>query len=382
MSLGILKNSRQKAKTSSDDKRVHSNTAGQAATKSPPKDDDGDKPLGTFSVTADALNVRSGPGKSFSAVGLLKKGATVEAVGQSDGWLKIYHKGEKAWISEKYAKHARGGGKTEDARKEFSSAQIADIKSWYKKQNYTKDFIGIFQAVVGTKPDCAVGPDTINAVAAWQKANKLEADGKFGLKSAEKAGLTVETNKSDSSGGGGGGGKTRGVPTKEQRELGGMAVKEAEFWQKKFNKEVPKRRVYYSSRDSVWREHDSTWAGNYSQEHRNSYYKTMHSETQSYYYDCSSFTYHSWKEATGIKIGSSSKSQNNTLSGECSVGNDNKNRIPGDILWRSGHVAIYIGNGRALDAGGGKYPHKLRKVTEKTDLSEFTKTFRPSALKK
>ena len=383
MSLGMLKNLRQKVKTSSDDKLGQSKTGAQTAAKSPPKDDAGDKPIGSFSVMADALNVRTGPGKSFGIAGVLKKGATVEAVGQSDGWLKIYHKGEKAWISEKYAKPAEGGGKTEGGGKEFSSAEIAEIKSWYKKQNYTKDFIGKFQAVVGTKPDRAVGPDTINAVAAWQKANKLEADGKFGKKSADKAGLTVEKNKSGGSGNGGGsgGGKTCGEPTKEQRELGEMAVKEAEVWQKKFNKEVPKRKVYYSSRDVAKVKHDSTWAGNYSQKDRGSYYKTMDSETQSYYYDCSSFTYHSWKEATGIKIGTYSGAQNETLGGKCSIGNDNKHRIPGDILWRSGHVAIYVGNGRALDAGGGKYPKKLRKITEKTDLSEFTKTFRPSGLK-
>lgn len=375
MSLGILKNLRQKVKTSSDAKLGQSKTGAQTAAKSPPKDDAGDKPIGSFSVMAEALNVRTGPGKSFGIAGVLKKGATVEAVGQSDGWLKIYHKGEKAWISEKYVKPAEGGGKTEGGGKEFSSAEIADIKSWYKKQNYTKDFIGKFQAVVGTKPDRAVGPDTINAVAAWQKANKLEADGKFGKKSADKAGLTVETNKSGSSGGGGSaGGKTCGEPTKEQRELGEKAVKTARAEMKRFNETCAERSVRYSGFTSK-KDNNSIYMGNYSQNDRDEYYYKMDDKTKSYYYDCSSFTYHSWKDATGISIGTYSGAQNATLRGKCSVDNDNKHRIPGDILWKDRHVAIYIGNGQSLDAGG-------TPVSDTKSIGWAKKTFRPSELKK
>ena len=47
-------------------------------------------------VTASALNVRSGPGTNYEAIGLLYRGETVSVVAISDGWAQITYKGQTA----------------------------------------------------------------------------------------------------------------------------------------------------------------------------------------------------------------------------------------------------------------------------------------------
>ncbi|MGL5695300.1 MAG: SH3 domain-containing protein, partial [Peptostreptococcaceae bacterium] len=59
----------------------------------------------TGTVTADALNVRSGAGTSYSKVGSLKKGAKVAILSTSKGWYKIEMSGSKTgWVSADYIK--------------------------------------------------------------------------------------------------------------------------------------------------------------------------------------------------------------------------------------------------------------------------------------
>lgn len=55
-------------------------------------------------ITADSLNVRSGPGKTYKSLGILKKGNTATVVATSGEWYKIdYNKGV-GYISRKYTK--------------------------------------------------------------------------------------------------------------------------------------------------------------------------------------------------------------------------------------------------------------------------------------
>lgn len=52
----------------------------------------------TFTVTADALNIRSGPGTSYNVVGVLTKGTLVESDAKSGDWFRI----GSGWISRNY----------------------------------------------------------------------------------------------------------------------------------------------------------------------------------------------------------------------------------------------------------------------------------------
>lgn len=50
-------------------------------------------------VAIDSLNVRSGPGLSYTVVDSLKRGEQVEVVSTSDDWLKVQYNGRTGWIA-------------------------------------------------------------------------------------------------------------------------------------------------------------------------------------------------------------------------------------------------------------------------------------------
>ncbi len=61
---------------------------------------------GKFFVTADSLNVRSGPGTSFSVLGTLKKNDEVEVLKFNENWGRIDFGGKDGWISASYLRSA------------------------------------------------------------------------------------------------------------------------------------------------------------------------------------------------------------------------------------------------------------------------------------
>lgn len=60
----------------------------------------------TVSITANSLNVRSGPGAKNKVIGTLKKGKTATVVGISGDWYKIEYEKGYGYISIKYTKDA------------------------------------------------------------------------------------------------------------------------------------------------------------------------------------------------------------------------------------------------------------------------------------
>ncbi|PFG64897.1 SH3 domain-containing protein [Thioclava sp. ES.031] len=61
-----------------------------------------------WSVTANALNVRSGPSTSNAAIDRVRKGDEVLVVAESSGWahVKIEGDGTEGWVSKKYLRPA------------------------------------------------------------------------------------------------------------------------------------------------------------------------------------------------------------------------------------------------------------------------------------
>ena len=53
-------------------------------------------------VNTDSLNVRSGPGTSFSKIGSLSKGSKVEVISENNEWSKINYNGKEAYVSSQY----------------------------------------------------------------------------------------------------------------------------------------------------------------------------------------------------------------------------------------------------------------------------------------
>ena len=60
--------------------------------------------LGTGTTTANALNVRTGPGTSYSVVKSLSKGTTVTLLEKSGSWYKIKAGSTTGWVAAEYLK--------------------------------------------------------------------------------------------------------------------------------------------------------------------------------------------------------------------------------------------------------------------------------------
>lgn len=84
-------------------------------------------------------------------------------------------------------------------------------------------------------------------------------------------------------------------------------------------------------------------------------------------FDCSGLTHWIYKEETGINIGYSTYEQEDVLQG---YEVNKKDIIPGDLIYTPGHVVLYIGDGKIINAynkyaypvGGVKYGKlKLKK---------------------
>ncbi|GGE67120.1 C40 family peptidase [Priestia taiwanensis] len=61
---------------------------------------------GAYTVTASALNVRSGPNTSHGVIGKTYKGQTVTVTGQENGWYKINYNGKTGYVSADYLQKA------------------------------------------------------------------------------------------------------------------------------------------------------------------------------------------------------------------------------------------------------------------------------------
>lgn len=59
---------------------------------------------GYISVTSSGVNIRSGAGGGYSALGVAEQGTLYALNGQSDGWYKTYYKNRLAYISANYCK--------------------------------------------------------------------------------------------------------------------------------------------------------------------------------------------------------------------------------------------------------------------------------------
>lgn len=74
--------------------------------------------LGTCTVTADYLYVRSGPGTKYAVVGGLGHGKTVQAVEKSGSWVKVKLSDSKSgWVYGSYVKFGTSGGTTTTTKK-------------------------------------------------------------------------------------------------------------------------------------------------------------------------------------------------------------------------------------------------------------------------
>lgn len=90
-------------------------------------------------------------------------------------------------------------------------------------------------------------------------------------------------------------------------------------------------------------------------------------------YDCSSFVYRLYKEYFGIQVPASTSGYGT----QNRIGEDGKVTLqPGDVLWRSGHVEMYIGNGQRVGAHSAKLDIKDQISIKGYKAGNFTYVYR------
>lgn len=150
----------------------------------------------TGTITADALNVRSGASTSYSKVTMVYKGQSVTILESSNGWHKIKtQSGQTGWVSAQYVSTSggsnNGGGSTEtpSTGKGTVTASALNIRSGPSTSN----------SVIGT----AYKGNTVDILSSsngWYKV-KL-SNGKTGWASSQYISTSGNNNNESNSGGG------------------------------------------------------------------------------------------------------------------------------------------------------------------------------------
>lgn len=291
----------------------------------------------SYTVTASALNVRKGAGTNYGILGQLSRNATVTALGESNGWLKISYKGNVGWISKQYTKAAGsgttsggGGGSQTQAKTGKVTCNCLNVRSG----------AGTGNSIIG-KLYSGESFSYTSESNGWLKISYKGGTGWISKGYTTVGGGTVS--------GGGGGGNVAG-----KQGIGAAIANTARSLMSKYVSEG--------------------WT--YSQNYRLS----------NGHYDCSSFAYRCCSAAGVSGLNTNSVGQAKVLynaGAEVSLSNVQA----GDLIffhnnWNSGerwrginHVAVAVGGGKRIDAGG-------TPVKEK-DLSGNVKMVgRPAALVK
>ncbi len=126
-------------------------------------------------VTANTLNLRTGPGTSYSRIASLHKGDKLEVTGETNGWYKVEVNKKSGYVSKDYvsvAKSNNGGGLL---RRGSKGAQVKQLQGNLIYLGYLND-----------KADGVFGSKTEAAVRRYQQRNGLTADGIAGSRTQAK----------------------------------------------------------------------------------------------------------------------------------------------------------------------------------------------------
>lgn len=77
-----------------------------------------------YVITANNLNVRSGPGGDRAILGQLSRGTEVEILGVEDGWCRILYQGKEAYISAEFVAAQNGASATVSASATTTQTEV------------------------------------------------------------------------------------------------------------------------------------------------------------------------------------------------------------------------------------------------------------------
>lgn len=131
-------------------------------------------------VTADALNIRKGPGTNYDVAGCIRDKGSYTIVDEQDGWGRL--KSGAGWISLAYTTKAGDA----DAKPELTRIlKLTSPNMRGEDVRWAQERLNELGYNCGT-PDGIFGPNTDKAVKAFQRANGLSQDGDIGPKTWAK----------------------------------------------------------------------------------------------------------------------------------------------------------------------------------------------------
>lgn len=122
---------------------------------------------GSVQITASSLNVRSGPGTSYSVLTSIPKGGTAQIIGINNGWFKINYKGTQGYVSPMYvtvgnfavsSSSSSSDSSTGSSSTTATSASSSEAKLRQQIVEYAETFLGVPYVWGGTTPkgfDCS-----------------------------------------------------------------------------------------------------------------------------------------------------------------------------------------------------------------------------------
>ena len=336
-----------------------------------------DDPIGTCTITVSALNVRSGAGSNYPRIGGLTKGKTVTVYEASNGWLKIGYGSGEGWIEQKYTdyKSPEPQQPQQPEQPSFQSFEgVITAQSLNVREGPSTDYASIGYLHNGDRVT------VIGESNGWYKINyggrEAWISGKYVEKSTgttnpppQQTG-TFEVVVSASTL------NVRTGPSTDYSKIGTLSngarvtvLEEKNGWYKiNYNGQegwISASYTYMPGNADAAGQKAADYAHTLMNTcNNNNWHYNQNKRTQDGYYDCSAFTARCWKVAGYDFKWANSESQAKTIYNK--VGEiTNKGQIqPGDLLfyhhnWNSGsrwrginHVAIAIGGGRRIDAGG------------------------------
>ena len=102
---------------------------------------EGSQTVTTKYVTANALNVRSGPGTNYSKVGSLSKGTEVTVHSSSNGWAKITSSSVSGYVSEQYLSATKPSTPDNNISNDSSNTDRASKVVSFAKQQLGKPYV-------------------------------------------------------------------------------------------------------------------------------------------------------------------------------------------------------------------------------------------------
>lgn len=102
---------------------------------------------GTATVTANSLNIRSGPGKEFDAIGKVSAGDVLDASEIDGEWIKITYNNKEGYVALEYVEFEPDEEVIEETQEEELAADVPDVEADEKAETEDESSLADYKLV-------------------------------------------------------------------------------------------------------------------------------------------------------------------------------------------------------------------------------------------